>query len=102
MLTLFTVMTLVIGAASVVSLDRFLTGQLDDQLRASLNRIPPQFGGTSSPTTPRDGDGDLGRGPGDEGFVVVVGAVVAVVVPDGFVVVVVVLDDVVVVEFGFG
>ncbi len=72
MLTLFTVMTLVIGAASVVSLDRFLTGQLDDQLRASLNRIPPQFGGTSSPTTPRDGDGDLGRGPGDEGFVVVV------------------------------
>ncbi len=71
MLALFTLMTLVIGAASVLSLNRFLTTQLDDQLRASLNRIPPALGGTGA-TTPRDGDGDFGRGPGDEGFVVVV------------------------------
>ncbi len=71
MLALFTAMTLVIGAASVLSLDRFLTGQIDDQLRASLNRIPPQLGGTAG-ASPRDGDGDIGRGPGDEGFVVLV------------------------------
>jgi two-component system OmpR family sensor kinase len=73
MLLLFTVMTLVIGAASVLSLDRTLTTQLDDQLRSSLGRIPPQLGGTASTTgTPRDTDGDFARGPGDEGFVVVV------------------------------
>jgi two-component system OmpR family sensor kinase len=71
MLLLFTVMALVIGAASVLSLDRFLTGQIDDQLRASLGRIPSQFGGTAPPTSPRSGD-DIGRGPGDEGFVVVI------------------------------
>ena len=72
MLVLFTVMTLVIAAASVLSLDRSLTAQLDDQLRSSLSKIPPQLGGTASSTSLRDGDGDLGRGPGDEGFVVVV------------------------------
>jgi len=64
MLALFTVMTLVIAAASVVSLNRFLVGQLDDQLRNSLNRF----------SVDPDGDQPLpltggGRGPGDEGLV---------------------------------
>ena len=39
MLALFTVITLISSAASVVSLNRFLTGQLDDQLRTSMRAV---------------------------------------------------------------
>jgi len=67
MLALFTVITLISSAASVVSLNRYLTGQLDDQLRTSMRALPPGLGG--SQTNDRH---DEGRGPGDEGFIVAV------------------------------
>ncbi len=68
MLALFAVITVVTAAASVVSLDRFLTSQIDDQLRSSLARF------TGTPNLPRgdDIDSQTGgfdrRGPGDEGI----------------------------------
>ncbi len=68
MLALFTVITLISSAASVVSLNRFLTGQLDDQLRTSMRALPPGLGGSNQTPDHRDD----GRGPGDEGFIVAV------------------------------
>jgi two-component system OmpR family sensor kinase len=72
MLALFTVMAVVTGAASVASLGQFLTGQMDDQLRASLGR----FTGPSAATQGDDGvlPSTTGRrGPGDEGLLVIIG-----------------------------
>lgn len=70
MLALFTVITLITAAASLISLDRYLIGQIDDQLRQSVSRygsgpIPGQLGSDRGP-------GDDRRGPGDEGIVVIV------------------------------
>ncbi len=73
MLVLFTAMTLVIAAASVISLNRFLVGQLDDQLRASIGRFANgPSGGTSDGDDLGGGRSTAGRGPGDAGLVVIV------------------------------
>ncbi len=70
MLALFTVITLITAAASLISLDRYLLGQIDDQLRQSVSRY------TNGPTQGQLGTdrvpGDDRRGPGDEGIVVIV------------------------------
>lgn len=62
MVTLFTVISLITGAASVIALNRFLSAQTDDQLRTSLGRF------VASPDG-RLPDSDTGRrGPGNEGL----------------------------------
>jgi two-component system OmpR family sensor kinase len=66
MLALFTVLSLLTGAFTVIALNRQLTGQVDDQLRGSISQM----------AVPRPFDNGLGgdegggpRGPGDEGLV---------------------------------
>ncbi len=72
MLALFTLISLVTAAASLVSLDRYLMGQIDDQLRQSVVRyVGGPIPGTSSGTDRGPGTDDR-RGPGDEGLVVVI------------------------------
>lgn len=61
MLALFTAISLITGLASVVALNRFLTGQIDEQLRSSLGRF------VNSPDG-RLPDSDVRRGPGNEGL----------------------------------
>ncbi len=67
MLVLFTVITAVTGAASVMTLDRFLTGQIDDQLRLSLTRLTGGPGGDDEQEVGPP-VGDNRRGPGDSGI----------------------------------
>ncbi len=68
MLALFTVLSLATGAFTVVALDRQLTSQLDDQLRASVS----QYVQGRPIRIPSSGSDDNGpRGPGDEGLVAV-------------------------------
>ncbi|GAB2751302.1 HAMP domain-containing sensor histidine kinase [Terrabacter koreensis] len=67
MLALFTILSLVTGALTVVTLERQLTSQLDDQLRTSMQRFDrpgarlPELGADDNRSGPA-------RGPGDEGL----------------------------------
>ncbi len=60
MLALFAVITIVSGALTVVYLDRYLTGQVDEQLRSSITRFGRPVGDSPQPQSR--------RGPGDEGL----------------------------------
>lgn len=72
MLVLFTILSLLTSALTIVALDRYLTAQMDKQLLISLDRGPRPGGELDG-----GGDGeDRGRGPGNEGLVAVVGPVV--------------------------
>jgi two-component system OmpR family sensor kinase len=61
MLVLFTVVSIVTGAATVLFLSRYLNSQTDQLLQASINRI------VRAPGQP-PGPGGSRRGPGDEGL----------------------------------
>ncbi len=61
MLALFAVIAIASGALTVLALERYLTNQVDDQLRSSVNRFAPQSGEFQ----PLRGER---RGPGDEGL----------------------------------
>jgi two-component system OmpR family sensor kinase len=76
MLALFTVLSLATGVSTIVALDRYLVGQLDDQLRQSL-QPPDRPGGDQF--RPPDGDGGTtrGRGPGADGLLVILDPVLA-------------------------
>ncbi|GAA1875963.1 sensor histidine kinase [Lapillicoccus jejuensis] len=64
MLALFTVVTMAIGAASVIALRNYLYAQMDQQLMSTLQRPPP--------LEPNCGNGDESyRGPGNEGLIAV-------------------------------
>ncbi|HRW19344.1 MAG TPA: HAMP domain-containing sensor histidine kinase [Dermatophilaceae bacterium] len=70
MLALFTVLTIVTSAVSLVGLNQYLQGQTDQALRNSLQRFPADRSLPGGPVP--DGDGDDRRGPGEEGLVVIV------------------------------
>jgi len=65
MLVLFTVISMLTGAFTVIALDRQLTGQVDDQLRTALGQYT-----NGRPLGDGLGGNDSGgpRGPGDEGL----------------------------------
>jgi two-component system OmpR family sensor kinase len=69
MLVLFTVLSLLTSAATIFALDRYLTGEMDKQLAATLQRQPRLDDDQALDGTP----GDTGRGPGSEGLVAFVG-----------------------------
>ncbi len=70
MLVLFTALSLLTSALTIVALDRYLTGEVDKQLQASLLRAPRPMG------DPDLGDTETrGRGPGSEGLVALIGDV---------------------------
>lgn len=71
MLVLFTALSLLTSAATIFALDRYLTGEMDKQLVASLQRLP-RFSADEDLGTDRE---DGGRGPGSEGLVALVGDV---------------------------
>src|SRR5215207_9427485 len=61
MLVLFTVVSIVTGAATIVFLGRYLGSQTDQQLQVSINRIVRAPGQPPVPSGSR-------RGPGEEGM----------------------------------
>ena len=67
MVVLFTAVSLVIGAATVFALNRYLTGQVDVQLDSYFVRPSSDDGGPGTPP-----DRSRGRTPGQEGLVLVV------------------------------
>jgi two-component system OmpR family sensor kinase len=69
MLALFTAISVVTGAAYVISLNSYLTGQLDDQLRISLAQLT---GRAPDPSIPPARPSSEGRGPGEEGILVII------------------------------
>ena len=71
MLVLFTLISLLTGAFTVVALNRQLIGQVDDQLSSSLGQfINGRPLGDGLGGDPVGGDGGAGpRGPGDEGLI---------------------------------
>jgi two-component system OmpR family sensor kinase len=67
MLALFTVLSLATGAFTVLALDDQLTGQIDDQLYATIDRFDRP--GARLPDLQGDDDRtEAPRGPGDEGL----------------------------------
>ncbi len=68
MLVLFTALSLLTSAATIFALDRYLTGEMDKQLAATVAR-QPRLGDQALDGTRQD----TGRGPGSEGLVAFVG-----------------------------
>ncbi|MEW1952563.1 HAMP domain-containing sensor histidine kinase [Terrabacter sp. NPDC080008] len=68
MLALFTVLSLATGVSTIVALDRYLVGQVDDQLRQTLSPPRPDGDGRFRPPS----SDDHGRGPGSEGLIAVI------------------------------
>jgi two-component system OmpR family sensor kinase len=68
MVVLFAVVSLVIGAATVFALNRYLTAQVDQQLDSYFLRQPNDDGGPGTPPP-----ANRGRGPGIEGLLLIVG-----------------------------
>jgi two-component system, OmpR family, sensor kinase len=64
---LFTALTLVTGVASVFALNRYLTGQVDQQLDSYFARPSSDDGGPGAPPSP-----NRGRLPGVEGMLVMI------------------------------
>ncbi|WP_374970811.1 ATP-binding protein [Terrabacter sp. BE26] len=72
MLALFTVLSLATGVSTIVALDRYLVGQVDDQLRQTLSPPRPEGDGRFRPPSPEG----RGRGPGNEGLIAIIDPVV--------------------------
>ncbi len=70
MLVLFTALSLLTSALTILALDRYLTAQLDKQLLTSLDRGPRPGGELDGGSYAED----RGRGPGNEGLVAVLGS----------------------------
>jgi two-component system OmpR family sensor kinase len=67
MVVLFTAVSLVIGAASVFALNRYLTGQVDQQLDSYFVRPPNEDGGPGTPPP-----ANRGRSAGIDGLLLIV------------------------------
>jgi len=67
MVALFTAITVLTGATTVLTLKTFLTDQVDQQLGSYFLRAPAENGGQ-----PGQPDRGRGRGPGNEGLLLVV------------------------------
>jgi two-component system, OmpR family, sensor kinase len=76
MLVLFTAISIVTGAATVVFLGRYLNGQADQSLQQSISRIVRSPGQPPSP-------GGSRRGPGDEGLTAYISSNTSVIATSG-------------------